>query len=50
MRANERWLAGMTTRNKLLMFKVEAKLGSVRPAEWWEEWGFILEFLNKSIR
>lgn len=34
MRANERWLAGMKMRNKLLLFKIKAKVGSVHSAEW----------------
>lgn len=35
VRAKERWLAGMRTRNKLCIFKIKVKVGSVHPAEWW---------------
>lgn len=46
MRAEERWLTGMRTRNKLLIFEIKAKVGSVPPAESGGEVFLILEFLT----
>lgn len=45
MRAKERWVAGIRTRNKLIILTIKAKVGSVPPAESGGEVFLILEFL-----